>query len=224
MTVLPIVAIDGPAGTGKSTVSRGVAAALGWECLDTGAMYRAMALAILNAGIALDDEPAIASVIDDTEIVVGERVRINGQDVTDTIRAPETTTATSMLASLPFVRARLIARQRAWVAERGRGVVEGRDITSVVLPDAAVRIYLYAVPEIRAQRRGEDESVAHRARTTEVIAGELELRDARDSTLGRIVRLDQVPQGVTVIDTSLQSAADVIAQIVAMYRAWERHQ
>lgn len=221
MSVRPIIAIDGPAGTGKSTVSRGVAAALGCEHLDTGAMYRAATVAAMNAGIDLHDGAAVRDCVAAAEIHVGDVVIANGRNVTEAIRTPEVTAAVSIVAAQPDVRAELIARQRAWVAERGCGVVEGRDITSVVLPDAPVRVYLYAAPEVRAQRRGADEAAANRARAEASIAGELAQRDASDTSLGRVVRPDQVPDGVTVIDTTQQPAEAVIAEIVGMYRALE---
>jgi len=213
---MTVIAIDGPAGSGKSTVSRGVADALGLEVLDTGAMYRAATVAVMRAGVDLDDAAAVLAVVADAAIVVGARVAVDGDDVTAEIRTPEVTAAVSRVASLPEVRALLVAQQRAWAAAHGGGVVEGRDITSVVLPDAPVRIYLYADPEVRAQRRGAQEAEAKRARAEREIASELDTRDTRDSTLGRVVRPDQVPVGVTVIDTSDQGVAAIVAQIVGL--------
>src|ERR1700742_3708572 len=140
-----VIAIDGPAGTGKSTVARAVAQRLGFTYLDTGAMYRAVALA--------GGDPA--EVATRADIRVGDRVLLDGRDVTDAIRTPEVTAATSKVAADPAVRAALIAKQRAIVAA-GDWVAEGRDIGTVVAPDAAVKVFLTADAEERARRRAAD--------------------------------------------------------------------
>ena len=213
---MTVIAIDGPAGSGKSTVSRGVAQALGLEVLDTGAMYRAATVAAMRAAVDLEDAAAVVAVVQEATITVGAAVLVNGQDVTETIRTPEVTAAVSLVARIPAVRSLLVAQQRAWAEVRGGGVVEGRDITSVVFPDAPVRIYLYADPDVRAQRRGAEEAEAKRIDEDRNIAAELETRDTRDATLGRVVRPDQVPDGVTVVDTSHQGVEEIVATIVAM--------
>ncbi len=161
-----LVAIDGPAGAGKSTVSTAVARDLGLERLDTGAMYRAIAALALERGIAPDDTPAVAALAAGADIVAGLRVTINGLDVTDTIRSPEVGRAVSVVAANPEVRTQLVQRQRAWAAEHGGGVVEGRDIGSVVFPSAELKVYLTASPEERARRRADEapEGVARRDR------------------------------------------------------------
>jgi 3-phosphoshikimate 1-carboxyvinyltransferase len=161
-----LVAIDGPAGAGKSTVSSAVARQLGLERLDTGAMYRAVAALALERGIAPDDAAAVAALAAAADIEVGPRVRIDGLDVTSRIRSPEVGAAVSVVAANPEVRTQLVRRQRAWAAAHGGGVVEGRDIGSVVFPDAEVKVYLTASPEERARRRHDEapEGVARRDR------------------------------------------------------------
>jgi 3-phosphoshikimate 1-carboxyvinyltransferase len=151
-----VVAIDGPAGAGKSTVSRAVAGRLGIERLDTGAMYRAVAALALARGIAPDDVEAVAVLADAAVIQAAGAVVIDGLDVTDVIRSPEVGRAVSLVAANPGVRAALVARQRDWVAVHGGGVVEGRDIGSVVFPDAELKVYLTASPEERARRRHDE--------------------------------------------------------------------
>ena len=151
-----LIAIDGPAGAGKSTVSKAVAARLGLDRLDTGAMYRAVAALALSGSIAPDDHAAVAALAADAEIEVGPRVVIDGLDVTDVIRSPEVGQAVSVVAANPDVRTQLVRRQRDWAAAHGGGVVEGRDIGSVVFPDAQLKVYLTASPEERARRRHDE--------------------------------------------------------------------
>jgi 3-phosphoshikimate 1-carboxyvinyltransferase len=161
-----VVAIDGPAGAGKSTVSTAVARQLGLDRLDTGAMYRAVAALALERGVAPDDTAAVAALAAGATLTVGARVLIDGLDVTDVIRSAEVGRAVSVVAANPDVRTQLVARQRAWAEAHGGGVVEGRDIGSVVFPDAAVKVYLTASPEERARRRHDEapEGVARRDR------------------------------------------------------------
>ena len=161
-----VVAIDGPAGAGKSTVSTAVARRLGVDRLDTGAMYRAVAALALRRGIAPDDAPAVAALAGASPIEAGPRVTIAGEDVTRQIRSPEVGRAVSIVAANPEVRRHLVERQRAWARAHGGGVVEGRDIGSVVFPDAALKVYLTASPEERARRRHDEapEGVARRDR------------------------------------------------------------
>jgi 3-phosphoshikimate 1-carboxyvinyltransferase len=161
-----LVAIDGPAGAGKSTVSTAVAHNLGLERLDTGAMYRAVAALALARGIAPDDAAAVAALAADADIVVGPQVTIDGIDVTDTIRSPEVGRAVSVVAANPEVRVQLVRRQHDWAAAHGGGVVEGRDIGSVVFPAAELKVYLTASPEERARRRHDEapEGIARRDR------------------------------------------------------------
>ncbi len=188
-----LVAIDGPAGAGKSTVSRAVAERLGVERLDTGAMYRAVAARALASGTAPDDHDAVAALAGAATIEVGERVIIDGHDVTGVIRTPEVGRAVSVVAANADVRRHLVARQRAWAGAHGGGVVEGRDIGSVVFPGAALKVYLTASPEERARRRDDEEpeGVARRDRIDSTRDAS-PLREAADAhrldTTGRTVR------------------------------------
>ena len=196
----PIIAIDGPAGSGKSTVSRALAERLGVERLDTGAMYRAVAWAVLRDGI---DPAAGAPVVDvagGLAIDVGDRVVADGVDVTEAIRSPEVSRAVSAVAATAGVRTEMVGRQRRWVAERGAGVVEGRDIGSVVLPEADVKVYLTATPEERARRRHEAGAAA------------VARRDALDSS--RQVSPLEVADGAHVVDTTGRTIEEVVEEVM----------
>jgi CMP/dCMP kinase len=198
-----VVAIDGPVGSGKSTVARAVARRLGVDCLETGAMYRAVAAAVVRRGV--DDPAGVVAVAKDVAIEVADgRVVVDGEDVTDEIRSPQVGRMVSTVAAQPEVRAHLVALQRAWVAEHGGGVVEGRDIGSVVFPDAEVKVFLTASPEERAKRR-EDED-----------ADSVRRRDLLDST--RAASPLVVPDGAVVIDSTGRSVDDVVDQIVGLVR------
>jgi cytidylate kinase len=211
-----VIAIDGPAGSGKSTVARGVAAALGLPTLDTGAMYRAVALAALEAGVDLGDGDAIAAVASAARIDLDDgRIELDGRDVAKEIRGPRVTGAVSQVSSHPAVRAVLVDRQRAWVAEHRGGVVEGRDIGTVVLTDAPVKVFITARDDIRAARRQGDEAAAARRVSVDDVQQALDQRDRADSTLGRATRPEDAAADAMVIDTSDVAAADVIAQVVA---------
>ncbi|MFM8778554.1 MAG: (d)CMP kinase [Acidimicrobiaceae bacterium] len=173
-----VVAIDGPAGAGKSTIAKALAKKLNLRYLDTGAMYRAVTFAALTANLDLSAESAIAEIasqcvmhIDDDSII------INGVDATQAIRGQEVTRAVSVVATNSLVRTELRGRQRQWVSEHGGGVVEGRDIGSVVFPDATLKVYLTASPIVRAKRR-----VAQSGGDVELIATEIAERDQRDSS------------------------------------------
>jgi cytidylate kinase len=149
-----VIAIDGPAGAGKSTVGRALAGRLGVEYLDTGAMYRAMTFAAQRRGVVEGDLDEVAAMAPDVEIVIAHgTVLVDGEDATAAIRGREVTEAVSQVAANPEVRRVLVDRQRAWVAERGGGVVEGRDIGTVVFPDADLKLYVTASPRVRAERR-----------------------------------------------------------------------
>jgi 3-phosphoshikimate 1-carboxyvinyltransferase/cytidylate kinase len=196
-----VIAIDGPAGAGKSTVSRAVAEALGIERLDTGAMYRAVAALALRREVPLDDLAAVAALAAAAVIAVGPQVVIDGLDVTDVIRSPEVGRAVSLVAANAEVRRALVARQRAWVAEHGGGVVEGRDIGTVVFPEAAVKVYLTASPEERARRR-QDETADGVAR-----------RDRIDSTRAASP-LMEAPDA-HLLDTTGRSVQDVVEEVLS---------
>jgi cytidylate kinase len=211
-----VIAIDGPAGSGKSTVARGVAAALGLPTLDTGAMYRAVALAALEAGVDLGDGDAVAAVASAARIDLDDgRIELDGRDVAKEIRGPRVTGVVSQVSSHPAVRAVLVHRQRAWVGEHGGGVVEGRDIGTVVLTDAPVKVFITARDDIRAARRQGDEAAAARRVSVDDVQQALDSRDRADSTLGRATRPEDAAADAIVIDTSDVAASDVIAQVVA---------
>jgi CMP/dCMP kinase len=197
----PVIAIDGPAGSGKSTVSRALAARLGVERLDTGAMYRAVAWAALDRSIDPGDLEAVAVLARTLSFRVGERVEADGRDITEAIRGSEVSRAVSSVAANPGVRSVLVERQRQWVAERGGGVVEGRDIGSVVLPEADVKIYLTASAEERARRRPEEGAVA------------VARRDRLDTT--RAASPLGVAEGARIIDTTERSVVDIVDEVVA---------
>jgi cytidylate kinase len=165
-----VVAIDGPAGAGKSTVARAVAERLGFTYLDTGAMYRAVALAAAQVG-----NGELATVADRADIRLGDRVLLDGEDVTERIRTPAVTEASSRVSADPGVRAALVRKQRALLRD-GDWVAEGRDIGTVVCPEAEVKVFLTATPEVRAQRRA-----AQLGADVETVLAEQKARDKRDS-------------------------------------------
>ncbi|MEY3749323.1 MAG: cytidylate kinase [Actinomycetota bacterium] len=208
-----VIAIDGPAGAGKSTIARAVAKALGIQYLDTGAMYRAVTVEAAQRGLPLADDSVVSAFVEDAVIDVGlEVVTINGRDVTQEIRSVETSKLVSIVATLSGVRAQLRRRQQAWVDQRGGGVVEGRDIATVVFPEALLKVYLTASPRVRAERR-----VAQIGGDVEVIARELAARDEVDST-----RADSPLSAASdsvVVDTSDRTIEDVVAEIVGLFEA-----
>lgn len=213
-----VVAIDGPSGSGKSTIARGVAEALGLEMLDTGAMYRSVAYGVLRAGVDPVDQDAVAVIARDAVIEVQRGVTtLDGEDVSAEIRGPAVTRIVSAVSAVPAVRTALVARQRAWVGQRGGGVVEGRDIGSVVFPDACVKVYLTASDEERARRRQQDEIVASRSVSLEAVQAAMAQRDAADS--GRAVSPLRTADGATIVDTTGRTPAEVVAEIVDRYRA-----
>lgn len=157
---LLVLAIDGPAGSGKSTVAKALATRLGLEYLDTGAMYRSVAFAALQRGIDPEDVDVVGDLAQgiELEVAASGTVTVDGVDATIEIRGPEVTRAVSIVAANPEVRAEMRRRQRQWAAKRGGGVMEGRDIGTVVFPDAKLKVYLDASPEIRAARRSKEVS------------------------------------------------------------------
>lgn len=200
-----VVAIDGPAGAGKSTVARAVAAELGFTYLDTGAMYRCAGLAAARRGVGA------ARAAREARIEIGERVLLDGEDVTEAIRSPQAGEAASRVAADPAVRRALVARQREIVAH-GDWVAEGRDIAAAVAPDAALKVFLTADPAERARRRARQIGA-----DPDIVAAEQAIRDARDSTLGRSA-LDPAPGAVTV-DTTGLSLDEVVERVAALARA-----
>ncbi len=214
-----VVAIDGPAGSGKSTVSRGVARALGLPILDTGAMYRAVTLAAMESGVDLSAGDLVAAVARAADLDLDDgRVLLDGRDISATIRGPEVTAAVSQVSSHPPVRTVLVDRQREWVAGHGGAVVEGRDIGTVVFPDAPVKVFLTARDDVRAQRRQRDEAAAARAVEVDHVRESLTRRDRADATLGRATRPEDAAADAVVIDTSDRAVDDIIDEIVARAR------
>ena len=209
-----VVAIDGPAGAGKSTLAESVAEHLGMERLDTGAMYRSVAWAARRDGIDPADTDAVARLARLTTIDVGPRVIVDGQDATAEIRSAAVDRTVSVVAANPAVRTEMVARQRAWIEARGRGVVEGRDIGSVVLPGADLKIYLTASTDVRARRRAAERGGG---RAVDEIHDDLVRRDRLDSTRQASPLLP--PEGVAadakVIDSTGKSARTVLEEVLA---------
>jgi cytidylate kinase len=202
-----VIAIDGPAGAGKSTVARALAARLGLEYLDTGAMYRAVTLAAMRRGIDTADLERVAELTRELSLEVGEHgVLVDGIDATSEIRSHEVTAAVSAVAANSAVRAELVRRQRQWANQRGGGVLEGRDIGSVVFPDAELKLYLTASPRVRAERR-----VAEAGGSVDDMAASIERRDHFDSSRSDspLVKAD----GSIVVDTTGLNIDEVLARI-----------
>jgi CMP/dCMP kinase len=199
---MTVVAIDGPSGAGKSTVARGVADRLGFTYLDTGSMYRAVALAALELGA---DPAAIAAGL---QIESGERTRVDGRDVTDEIRAPEVSEAASRAAAEPAVREAVVAQQRRLLSV-GNWVAEGRDIGSVVAPDAELKVFLTADPAARARRRA-----AELGLDPATVLAEQAVRDARDET--REHSPLRPAADAVVIDTTHMTLPEVVDRIAAL--------
>jgi cytidylate kinase len=206
-----VVAVDGPSGSGKSTVSRRLAQALDARYLDTGAMYRAATLAVLQAGVELTDVEGIIKVVIDTVITVGtdpdrQSVQLNGVDVETEIRGPEVTAAVSAVSAVPVVRQVLVARQREIIEQADRIVVEGRDIGAVVAPRADLKVYLTASSAERARRRSEEIDADH----TETLQ-DLARRDHLDSTRA-VDPLRQAPDAL-VIDSTGMDIDEVVEKL-----------
>lgn len=204
-----IVAIDGPAGAGKSTVARRLAERLRFRYLDTGAMYRALTWLALRDGVPLDDGQGLAGLAAARPVALGEggQVEIAGVDVTEAIRSADIDRAVPVVAAHPEVRAVLRERQRR-LAEEGDAVVEGRDIGTVVAPQAEVKVYLTAREEVRARRRSADRPEMG----ADALAADLRLRDRSDAA-----RMEPAPDAA-VIDTSDLSVDEVVARIEALVR------
>jgi cytidylate kinase len=205
-----VIAIDGPAGAGKSTIARALAERLRLAHLDTGAQYRAVTLAALRAGLQ-GGEPEVAAISERMALDVGERVVLDGEDVTTEIRSPAVNVAVSAVAANSAVRAELRDRQRTWAAEHGGGVIEGRDIGSVVFPDARLKLYLTASPRVRAARR-----VAESGGDVEAIALDIARRDGHDT--GRADGPLTRAAGAVVLDTSELTIDEVLDEIERLLR------
>ena len=210
-----VVAIDGPAGAGKSTVARLVAVATGLPFLDTGAMYRCVALRCLREGIAAEDSSAVAEVARGVSIDVRDGVTmLDGEDVSADIRTPQVNAVVSIIATNSAVRDVMREAQRRWAQSVGGGVVEGRDIGTVVFPDASLKVFLTASPEVRARRR-----VAETGGDVEEVARSIAERDRLDTTRSDSP-LRAAPGSVTV-DSSGRTVDDVVAEIVSLFARHE---
>ncbi|WP_292989679.1 (d)CMP kinase [Mycobacterium sp.] len=212
-----VVAIDGPAGTGKSSVSRGLARLLHARYLDTGAMYRIATLAVLRAGVDLDDQAAVRDVASTADMSVGHdpddsRSYLNSQDVSSEIRGDEVTKAVSAVSSVPAVRTRLVDLQRALADGPGNVVVEGRDIGTVVLPKADLKVFLTASAETRARRRNDQNVAAGLPDDYDGVLADVRRRDHIDST--RAVSPLRAADDAVIVDTSEMTESQVIDHLL----------
>ena len=207
------MAIDGPSGSGKSTVAARLAARLNVGHLDTGAMYRALTWAVINARVDASDGEAATELARTSNIQLSDgatEVTVDGHDVTAAIRGPAVTAQVSAVSAHPGVRAQMVARQRRWVAERGSAVVEGRDIGSVVFPEADLKVYLTASEEERARRRAAQDLVPGQSEAA--VAADLARRDRLDST--RAISPLAVAEGAVVVDTSDRSIEEIVDDLM----------
>ena len=212
-----IVAIDGPSGAGKGTVSGAVARSLGYRHIDTGAMFRAVAWKASHDGVALDDDTAVTALATRADLVVeGGVVRIDGHDVTRAIRTAEMDRMVPTVARQPGLRAVLVDRQRA-MGRDGGVVMEGRDIGSVVFPDADVKVYLDASEAERARRRLGDQAYAAQGAEQAAVAEAIAARDQADRT--RATAPLTLAPGAVYIDTTALGIEQVVAQVIALVKA-----
>jgi len=216
-----IIAIDGPSGAGKSTLGRMIARELGLLYIDTGAMYRAAALAVIESGVSTMDVPAVAEVVGRADInLAGDpsslQVMLDGRDVSEEIRTEEVSHSASVISTIPEVRRTLVNRQRQ-LGTRGGGVVlDGRDIGTVVFPQADIKFFLTAAPEERAHRRFDEDRLKERDATYEETLAEINTRDRRDST-----RNDSplaIADDAIVIDSTEFSVEEVFEQMLKAIR------
>jgi cytidylate kinase len=213
----PVVAIDGPAGSGKSTVARRVAEALGLPALDTGAMYRALTWAVLDEGIDPADAAAVTALAERLDLDVGPPVRVGGRDVNEAIRTADVSAAVSVVAAIPEARVILVRAQQEWIAVHSGGVVEGRDIGTVVAPDALLKIYLMASEEERARRRQRQDDVADAAGDLDATQAAIRRRDAIDS--GRAASPLTAADDAVILDTTDLSVDGVVEEVLRRYRS-----
>ena len=229
--LVKVIALDGPAGSGKTTVARRVAGVLGWRFVDTGATYRAVTLAVLRAGLdptAASSDPEAAAAVTDVARAAAVTlsthpaeawVRLDGEDVSTVIRGPEVTAAVSAVSAVPDVRTVLVDLQRRAMGTDG-AVVEGRDIATVVAPHAAVKVYVDADPEERARRRAgqhrerRTDDAASREATHDAVRAALEARDAKDSQTNKL----EASEGALHLDTTHLSLDEVVDAVVDLAR------
>ncbi|HMQ25316.1 MAG TPA: (d)CMP kinase [Acidimicrobiales bacterium] len=211
---MQVIAIDGPAGSGKSTVGRALAERLGLTYLDTGAMYRGVAFAALRRGIDPADVEPVAHLMENLEMEVGDRsLMVDGVDASIEIRGPEVTRAVSVVAANPAVRAELRSRQREWAERHGGGVIEGRDIGTVVFPDARLKVYLTASPEVRAARRSKEVADLD----YETVARDIARRDALDQ--GREDSPLTQDDAAVLVDTSDKGVDEIVDELLGLLAA-----
>jgi cytidylate kinase len=204
-----VIAIDGPAGSGKSTVARALAERLDLDYLDTGAMYRAVTFAALRRGVDPADTEPVARIAEALDLVVDDDgVRVDGTDATIEIRGPEVSRAVSIVAANPGVRTELRRRQREWAKEHGGGVLEGRDIGTVVFPDAELKVYLTADAAVRADRRSKEVVELD----YETVAADLARRDALDQ--GRGDSPLREADDAVVVDTTGRSIDEIVEDLL----------
>ena len=202
-----VIAIDGPAGAGKSTIAKALASRLNMKYLDTGAMYRAVTFEAMLRELDLDDQGAITLMAQECDLHVGlDRVIINGHDATQAIRGTEVTGSVSKVAANSGVRTEMRIRQQEWATSHGGGVIEGRDIATVVFPDAVLKVFLTASPEVRAQRRV-DQSGGNVLEIAAAIA-ERDLLDSTRADSPLVSSSDSI-----VVDTSDRAIDDVVDEI-----------
>lgn len=211
------IAVDGPAGTGKSSVSRGLARALGARYLDTGSMYRIVTLAVLRAGVDVDDEAKVAAFAAGVDMAVGfdpdqDLSYLAGEDVSAEIRGDAVTKAVSAVSAVPAVRTLLVQRQRELAAGPGSVVVEGRDIGTVVLPDADFKIFLTASAEVRARRRNDQNVANGLGDDYDGVLADVRRRDHLDST--RAVSPLRAADDAMIVDSSDMSESEVVAHLL----------
>lgn len=213
-----VVAIDGPSGSGKSSTARGVAKRFGFDYLDTGAMYRAVAWLVLENGIDTTDHDAVLQAVREADVHLDRdptkpEVVINGTDITHAVREPRVSASVSAVATIPEVRTVMVARQQQEIAREGRSiVVEGRDITTVVAPDAAVRVLLVADPAARVARRQAELAGVDAASVTDQVLR----RDRDDAT---VAEFQTAAEGVTVIDSTHLTLDEVIDEVSRLVEA-----
>jgi cytidylate kinase len=217
MTVRPpVIAIDGPSASGKGTVAEGVASALGFHWLNSGGLYRAVALMALESNADLQHDAGLAHIALNLKAkFTGDKVVLEGRDVTDAIRSEKVSIAASRIAARPAVRSALLERQRAFRQPPGV-VAEGRDMGSVVFPDAGLKIYLTASPEARAERRYKQLMDKGMGATMTALLQDIRERDERDTK--RAAAPLQKSADAVLIDTTRMSAADAVAQVLALYK------
>jgi len=208
----PVITIDGPAGAGKSTTAREVARRLGFKLVDTGALYRALAWALMQSGVSPDDERAVQTLLSRTTVELADgRVLVNGRDVTDEIRTPEIAMLTSRITTLRAVRDKLTPLQRG-LAAGGGVVLEGRDTGSVVCPDAEVKVYLDADLAERARRRRDELAARGMAADYSRVEAEVALRDRQD--MERELAPLRKPEGALTVDSTSLSPEAVVQRIL----------